>query len=219
MKVVFLYTELAAYFLKCCETLAKQAEIHIIRWPVNKEAPFEFNENKGIKLYTKSDYTYAELKTLVQAIQPDVMVCSGWIDKDYLKICKPYFGKIPTVLTCDTHWKGSLKQYLAVLLSRFTLLRIFSDAWVPGAIQIRYVLKLGFKADHIQKGFYCCDLDLFNPIYRKRQENNFAIGAKRFLYIGRYYDLRVYPNCGLHSQNFNKRNQTNGSSGVWARDP
>ncbi len=193
MKVLFLYTELAEYFLKCCETLAEQAEVHIIRWPVNKEAPFLFEENKAIKLYTKSNYTYSELKALVQSIQPDILICSGWIDKDYLQICKPYFKKIPTVLTCDTHWKGSLKQYLAVLLSRITLMRIFSHAWVPGEIQVRYVLKLGFKANHIQKGFYCCDLNLFNQTYKKRQVQHFARDSKRFLYIGRYYDFKGLP--------------------------
>jgi glycosyltransferase involved in cell wall biosynthesis len=193
MKVVFLYTEVAAYFLKCCETLAKQAEIHVIRWPVNKEAPFDFKEREGIKLYTKTEYSYGDLKALLNSIQPDVIVCSGWIDKEYLKLCKPYFRKIPTVLTCDTHWTGSLKQYLAVILSRVTLLRIFSHAWVPGDIQTRYVLKLGFKANRIQKGFYCCDLDLFNQIFRKRSEKNFPLSTKRFLYVGRYYDFKGLP--------------------------
>lgn len=193
MKVVFLYTELAGYFLRCCETLAKRAEVHVIRWPVNQEAPFEFKENTAIKLYSKSDYTSYELKALVQSIQPDVLVCSGWIDKDYLRICRPYFKKIPTVLTCDTHWKGTLKQYLAVLLSRITLMRIFSHAWVPGEIQYRYVRKLGFKPQKIQKGFYCCDLAHFNDIFKKRKTLGFTGTVNRFLYIGRYYDFKGLP--------------------------
>ncbi len=193
MKVVFLYTELAEYFLKSCETLAKHADIHIIRWPVNKEAPFNFNVNNNIKLYTKSEFTFPQLKALIQNLQPDVLVCSGWVDKEYLKICRPYFKKIPTVLTCDTHWTGSLKQYLAVLLSRFSLMHIFSHAWVPGEIQREYALKLGFKANRIHNGFYCCDLTAFNTIYDKRKKVNFAAGAKRFLYIGRYYDFKGLP--------------------------
>lgn len=193
MKVVFLYTELAGYFLKCCESLAEQAEVHVVRWPVNKEAPFDFKENTKIKLYSKSDYTYAQLKALVESIQPDVLVCSGWIDKWYLKICRPYFRKIPTVLTCDTHWKGTLKQYLAVFLSRFTLMRIFSHAWVPGEIQTRYVSKLGFTPDRIQKGFYCCDLAFFNRIFIQREAQKFSKDARRFLYIGRYYDFKGLP--------------------------
>jgi glycosyltransferase involved in cell wall biosynthesis len=193
MKVVFLYTELAEYFLKSSETLSKYADVHVIRWPVNKEAPFSFNVNENIQLYTKSDYTYRQLKALIQKLQPDVLVCSGWVDKEYLKICRMYYKKIPTVLTCDTHWTGSLKQYLAVLLSRFSLMHIFSHAWVPGEIQREYVLRLGFKANRIHKGFYCCDLKTFNTIYAKRKKVNFAAGVKRFLYIGRYYDFKGLP--------------------------
>ena len=42
MKFVFLYTEIAEYFLACCKELSKHGQIHIIRWPINKEAPFQF---------------------------------------------------------------------------------------------------------------------------------------------------------------------------------
>lgn len=193
MKIVFLYTELAAYFLKCCEKLSEKAEIHIVHWPVNKEAPFNLQVNREITLYSKSNFNSSELKRLVEQLQPDILICSGWIDKEYLKICRRYFKRIPTVLTCDTQWKGNLKQHLAVVISRFTLLRIFSHAWVPGEIQMKYVLKLGFEAKHIQEGFYCCDLDLFNAIYNKRKEKRFAVDTKRFVFIGRYYDFKGLP--------------------------
>lgn len=193
MKVLFLYTELAEYFLKCCEKLAELAEVHIVHWPVNKEAPFHIRARKGIVLYEKANYSFSELVQLVKTIQPGMLVCSGWIDREYLRICKPYFKSIPTVLTCDTHWKGTLKQHLAVCLSRFTLMRIFSHAWVPGDIQTRYALKLGFKPELIHKGFYCCDLDTFNRIFTLRQKMQFATTAKRFLFVGRYYDFKGLP--------------------------
>lgn len=190
MKVLFLYTELADYFLKCCEELAKSGEVHIVRWPVNKEAPFNFKYSEKIKVYDKNKYSVPELEKLVATIDPDILICSGWIDKDYLKITKPYFKKIPTVLTCDTHWRGSLKQYLAIFLSRFFLLNTFSHAWVPGKPQTTYVQKLGFKPGKISTGFYSCDLPKFNAVYEaqfKSKEQNFP---KRFLYVGRYYEFK-----------------------------
>lgn len=190
MRFLFLYTEIAEYFLACCNELAKHGEVHIIRWPVNKEAPFQFHINPQLKVYTKSEYDFEELQTLVQRINPSVIICSGWIDKDYLKITKPYFKKIPTVMTCDTHWNGSLKQRLATVLSRFTLLRIFSHAWVPGQIQKQYVLNLGFKNDTIQTGFYSCDLSHFETIYQTQKAQKEAQFPKRFLYVGRYYDFK-----------------------------
>jgi glycosyltransferase involved in cell wall biosynthesis len=190
MTVLFLYTELADYFLKCCEELSQSCEVHIIRWPVNKEAPFDFKYSEKIRIYDKNNFSFDELKNLVSKINPGMIICSGWIDKDYLKLAKPYFKKIPTVLTCDTHWKGSIKQYLAIILSRFFLLNRFSHAWVPGQAQTAYVKKLGFKSSKIWQGFYCCDLQKFNSIYTKQLDQKEKKLPEKFLYVGRYYDFK-----------------------------
>ena len=190
MNVLFLYTELAEYFVKCCEELSKKTNVHIIRWPVNKEAPFVFSFPDKVNVYDKAGYSYPELEKLIKQINPDVIICSGWIDKDYLRLTKPYHKKIPTVLTCDTHWAGSLKQYIALALSRFFILNTFSHAWVPGNAQFLYVKKMGFKQNKIKKGFYCCDLEKYNGIYSlqaAQKKNNFP---KRFLYVGRYYKFK-----------------------------
>lgn len=187
-RVLFLYTELADYFLKCCEELANTAEVHIIRWAVNKEAPFEFEHSDKIKIYDKANYNFKQLKNLVTEINPDIIFCSGWVDKDYLKLTKPYFKKIPTVMSCDTHWRGDLKQYVATLLSRVFLLRTFSAAWVPGNAQLRYVKNMGFKK--IKTGFYSCDLKKFNAVYEKTKPEKEKNYPKRFLYVGRYYDFK-----------------------------
>lgn len=188
MKVLFLYTELADYFLKCCDELSNVAEVHIIRWPVNKEAPFKFSFSENIKVYDKKDYTAEQLKALVKLIKPSMIICSGWIDKDYLSVVKPYYGKIPTVLACDTHWKGSFKQKIAVLISRFFLLNKFSYAWVPGKPQYDYVSKLGFKK--IKTNFYCCDLPKFNKIFEDNKVAKQRSFPKVFLYVGRYYEFK-----------------------------
>lgn len=190
MRFLFLYTEIAEYFLACCKELSKHEEVHIIRWPVNKEAPFQFQFDEKLKLYSKSDYDFEGLKTLVNTINPDVIICSGWIDKDYLKIAKHYFRKIPTIMSCDTHWTGSLKQRLATIISRFTLMRTFSHAWVPGLIQKEYVLNLGFKEANIQTGFYSCDFNHFSKIYESQKSQKEKLFPKRFLYVGRYYEFK-----------------------------
>ena len=190
MNFVFFYTEISEYLLACCSELTIKGVVHVIRWPVNQEAPFKFRVDEKIKIYSKADYNLVQLKQLVTEINPDAIICSGWIDKDYLKITKPYFKKIPTIMTCDTHWRGTLKQHIATLISRFTLLKIFSHAWVPGKIQKRYVLNLGFKPKKIELGFYSCDLPLFESIYQSQKEQKYSHFPKRFLYVGRYYDYK-----------------------------
>ena len=68
-KVFFLYTEVATYFTSCIEELSPAAEIHVIRYPVNKEAPFEFkNKDSSIKFYERNDYSYSDLLKLVNSI-------------------------------------------------------------------------------------------------------------------------------------------------------
>jgi glycosyltransferase involved in cell wall biosynthesis len=190
MKVLFLYTELADYFVKCCEALAQSHEVFIIRWPVNKEAPFAFNYSERLSVYDKNNYTFDQLAQLTHDIHPDLLVCSGWVDKDYLKLAKKQFKRIPTVLTCDTHWRGDLKQYLALILSRFFLLNTFSHAWVPGKPQKTYVRKLGFKDETISTGFYSCDLPKFNKVYQLQIPTKQKSFPKRFLYVGRYYEFK-----------------------------
>ena len=40
--ILFLYTEIANYFLACVKELHKSADVAIVRWAVNEEAPFSF---------------------------------------------------------------------------------------------------------------------------------------------------------------------------------
>lgn len=193
MKVLILYTELAEYFIKCCEDLSTHAEVHIVRWPVNREAPFEFRFPVQLKIYNKSDYSENELKKLAGQINPDVVICSGWIDKNYLRVTKDFYGQVPTVMTCDTWWRGNVKQWIAVVFGRVFLKRIFSHAWVPGEVQAAYVRRLGFKSAKVLKGFYSCDLPHFNNLYEKRKTLYNANFPKRLIFIGRYYDFKGLP--------------------------
>jgi glycosyltransferase involved in cell wall biosynthesis len=187
MRVLILYTELADYVLKCCEQLSESAELHIVRWPVNTEAPFEFTFSNNLKIYERKRYNTDELRSLAKEIKPDIIICSGWIDKGYLKVVADFKGKIATVMSIDTQWRGDFKQHIASVVSRFTLVPKFSHAWVPGDSQERYAKNLGFK--RIRKGFYSCDLRRFNQGYSIEQVQKRA-QEKRFLYVGRYYDFK-----------------------------
>jgi glycosyltransferase involved in cell wall biosynthesis len=188
-KIVFLYSELATYFLACIEKLSQQAtvEIHIVRWPVNKEAPFHFTLSDTIKIYDRSDYTdICQLQNVVTSIDPSIIYCSGWVDKGYLKVCKQFKKKIPVIVGFDNQWKGTLKQQLAVLISPFKILNHFSHCWVPGDLQLKYALHLGFSRSAILNGFYSCDFDFFHEQYIANKQQKEKQFPKRFIYVGRY---------------------------------
>src|SRR5438105_3135225 len=110
MRVLFLYTELAEYIVKCCERLSEKNEVHIIRWPVNPEAPFQFNFPENIHVYEKNNYTAGELRRLAVSVSPDIVVCSGWRSFSYLRIAISFRNRIPVVLAMDTQWTGDFRQ-------------------------------------------------------------------------------------------------------------
>lgn len=183
-KVIFLYTELADYFLSTASIVQLQAEVKIVHWPIAKEAPFDFSKYQHLSLINREGLHLEALKHIIHEFDPDVIICSGWIDKDYLKVTKSFFGKIPTVLTLDNHWKGGIKQQVATIISPFTIRKTFSHAWVPGNAQRKYALKLGFYHEDISTGFYCANTHPFQQLYKERR--NPTGFSKRFLYVGRY---------------------------------
>lgn len=185
--VVFLYTELADYFIAACVALEKVARVTIVRWPVAKEAPFKFdNISSDIKLLDRDGLNDTELLQQVQQAKPDVIFCSGWIDKGYLSVVAAYSGKIPTVVSFDNHWAGSLRQQVAIRIAKYTFLKHFSHAWVPGSPQVDYAKKLGFKGTSIFEGFYTANTTRFNTVFESLKTFRKKQNPKRFLYLGRY---------------------------------
>lgn len=191
-RIVFLYTEIATYFLACVKALTEQhsVDVHVVRYAVNKEAPFIFDFPGNLTVYERDIYDDSALLNLIDSVSPHVIVCSGWIDKGYLQVCKAYRKKAKTVLTLDNHWTGSIKQRIASCLSPFYLLPRFSYCWVPGDPQYIYAKKLGFTESLILKGFYSCDVPFFDAQYemnRVLKRENFP---KRLLYVGRYVEAK-----------------------------
>ena len=186
VKVIFLYTELADYFLACLKELENHVdEIHVIHWPIRGEAPFVFKVPDNVFLHKKTS-NRKELLNLSKMINPSLILCSGWVDRNYLNIVKYYNQKIPTVLLFDNQWKASLKQALGVLLSSSGLKNKFSNVWVTGSSSKSFAKKLGFSDDKILTGLYSADtpkFSLFRQKYLESKNNQFP---KVFLYVGRY---------------------------------
>jgi glycosyltransferase involved in cell wall biosynthesis len=192
-KILILYTELAGYTLACINRFTEKypdTELHLVRWPVNSEAPFEFDFANQLQVYERHNYSRDELLALAEKIKPDLILCSGWIDKDYVRVCRKWIDRIPVVLVMDNKWLGTWKQQIARLISRFSILKGFSHAWVPGLEQRKYALRLGFPEDKIRTGFYSADTNFFNGEYLNNKESKLKSFPHRFIYSGRYYDFK-----------------------------
>ena len=186
VKVAFLYSEVAGYFLACAAELSKKADVLIFRWPVNQEAPFDLSQYDNLTILDRSEFSQAQLEQQLKAFDPNILVCSGWLDKGYTITAKKMKKQIPVVLTLDNHWTGSLKQHLAAITSSFHLRRTFTHAWVPGAPQAIFAKKLGFKGQFLIENFYCANTPLFDTQYHATFQSKKSDFPKRFLYVARY---------------------------------
>ena len=190
-RILILYTEIAGYTVACLNELRKcEVEIYLIRWVVNKEAPFQFNFN-DIHESTRDQYRNdIELIKYCKEIQPDIILVSGWLDKGYLKVARSFYDKIPTILTMDNNWKGSLRQVLSTWISPFFIRNKFSHVWVPGNKQKTFANKLGYSDEKIMTGFYSCDRELFHTYYKNNKELKSENYPKVFLFVGRYIQAK-----------------------------
>lgn len=186
VKIAFLYSEVAGYFLACAAELSKRAEVLIFRWPVNKEAPFDLTKYKNLTILDRSKFDQDQLEDTLLQFQPDLVVCSGWLDKGYLIAAKKFKRQIPVIVSIDNHWTGSVKQRIAALVSPLHLKKTFTHAWVPGKPQAVFAEKLGFRDQYLLKNFYCADVELFKQQYEATFHLKEKSFPKRFLYVARY---------------------------------
>ncbi len=197
MKILILYTEIAQYVtasLRFFLQQQKQAEIHLIKYPVNVEAPFEFENEQQLHFYNRKDFNKTTLASFVQELSPDAILCSGWIDKDYLAVCRLFYKKIPVVLVMDNHWKGIFKQRILSLVAPLTIHRTFNKTWVPGLPQKDYALQIGFKENQIKTGYYCGDTVLFGKFNQESKEAKSLGFPKRFICVARYIPAKGLEN-------------------------
>lgn len=190
-KALFLYTELADYTISGFKALSeKDVEIHVVRWPVNREAPFDFSKINGITFYERNDYNDEGLNKLIEDIQPDLIYSAGWMDKGYLKACRKTKVNAIRIIGLDNKWTGAPRQYLASLLSRLTIRPVFDIAFVPGSLQKKYARKLGFRENEIVTGLYTANTIKFNQVFKEQNEAKRTAYPKRFIYVGRYVHFK-----------------------------
>ena len=173
---MFLYSELAGYSIACIRALAalNKGRIAVVHWPVNPTAPFQLNRLEGVEFYDKSDKNW---RSILESNSWDLVVVSGWIDKDYIGAIRSNRNFV--LVGIDTPWDGSLKQKLRTKVGKYLMAGYFNAAWVAGEPQARLAREMGLN--EVIDGVYSADDKLFAPLYVPRSET-----AKAFAYIGRY---------------------------------
>ncbi|MEO8588946.1 MAG: glycosyltransferase family 4 protein [Flavobacteriales bacterium] len=187
-RVLVLYLELAPYVLACLNALVTDhpVEVHLVRWPVNREAPFELAFHPHVKVYDRHELDDRALMELARKVNPHLVLASGWVDKGYLRVCRAMRAEqVATVMTFDTAWRGDAKQWISTVGARFWVRRTFSHAWATGSRQAEYAARLGFGQDHIRTGFYAADTVPFIAAYERTRKARRML-PHRFVCVARY---------------------------------
>ena len=187
-KILFLYSELSEYSVNCMNNFVKKNSntlLNIVHWEINDEAPFKFNFDKSIHLFQKNKIV---LNSFFQKLQPDLVLVSGWMDKDYLNILKNRSFSYTSILLFDNYWSGSLKQKIGSIFFKLFLKKRFNFCWIPGEIQRNFALQLGFNNQEINLGFYTTDLSFFEKHFKNH--NHKKTISKKFIYVGRYLKIK-----------------------------
>ena len=185
-RVLVLMSRLSDYMMNCmvCWQETEGVELHLVRRKIDSDAPFRFADSPdGLKLYQREDFDSKKLQSLMREIDPTLIICFGWMDKDYLSLVRARSSGCKAVMTMDNQWLGTARQRLGLFWSRFRLLPIFDYVWVPGTRQRSFALRLGFSEDQIREGLYVANATNFNPIWEGVKTEG---PVKRLVFTGRY---------------------------------
>jgi glycosyltransferase involved in cell wall biosynthesis len=184
-RILVMYLELAGYFVECLNHLCDQydVEAHVIAYPVNTDAPFQFRFSDRVKIDQREDHTRESLMKMVVHGEFDLIFSGGWSDTDYLAAIK--HRRCKALLGFDNQWNGSLRHVLSALYGRYRIKPLFEYAFVPGSLQKQFALHLGFANTTIITGAYACDVQKFSQLQTIRN-GRVPRTHKKLMYTGRY---------------------------------
>jgi len=188
--------ELADYTVECLRALKKdrpEVDIHVVAYPVNPEAPFHFDFSDIGKLYNRDKFDHEKIQLFSDKLVPDLIICSGWTDRSYLKVIRTWKNKSKTVLCMDNKWLGTLKQRIACFGARLYLPKVFDYIWVPYKQHAKFAKRMGFSDKRIKLGFYTASVAKFNGYYSENWEKKSKNFPKVLVCVARYI-----PQKNLH---------------------
>lgn len=188
MRVLFLYTELAGYIRHCFERLAASGvEVHVVAYPVNPEAPFQFDHSSKAYYYDRDEMDEQGLVDLVREIDPQAVFCSGWIDEGYIATMEKVPYDTNRVLISDNAFLGKLRDRASLIRAKSKYKRLFDFAFVSGEPQKTYAVKMGFRKNEVFTGFYTADDSFYSQIKTANESGTFP---KRIVFAGRYLEFK-----------------------------
>lgn len=191
-RVLLLYAYPTGYLLTCLDALVREhdVEVLLVHWKLWDQTPIELATRERVRLVTRQDLDARALSALAREFDPHIVVTSGWMDKDYLRVARELHRdrRAATVIAFDGHWDGTLRQRAGRVWFHLTQKSSFDYAWIPaqGLYQFELARRLGFPKTRILTGVYSGNQPAFHAAYEATRPQKAASYPKTFFYVGRF---------------------------------
>ena len=189
MKTLFLWSDISGYMAACWRALSLAPDIHVRICAYSESVATEFchsvmRDIEWTPLDQERRYNSGFLMDAIRNFEPDAVVLSGWFNPAYRRLPRlaASAGR-RFMLTMDTPWRGTPRQFLAPYLLQPFCRRIDSVV-VTGERSWQYARQLGFRERQIMRGLYGVDHATLSPLLDARLQA--GPWPRQFLFAGRY---------------------------------
>lgn len=204
LKIAILWNQLTSYFSACLRELHERYQVDLLVFRIANVGIHTLPYQDALfswlpRLYTIPTGSTEYLDTVwgeVSTFSPNVTLVSGWSIPVYRKVSRMLRKRGSCVLSgLDNPWRGTIRQWLGVLVARPYIHSLFNALWVPGERAGVFARKLGYSGYHLLYGLYSADRPSFERIFywRMNQSTVYKGWPRRFLFVGRYTATKGIP--------------------------
>ncbi|HEX3355539.1 MAG TPA: glycosyltransferase family 4 protein [Tepidisphaeraceae bacterium] len=194
MKVLICWSHISGYMAACWRALAASGvDLSIVAFKTDApnsgtQAAFKDDVVAGLNVRLLSPDEKDDAKLILDhaiKLGPDVIVVPGWFHEPYRALVNAApLSNVKFVMTMDTPWQGTVRQFLAAVKLKSYLGRM-SAVVVAGERAWQYAKHLGVPEGKILRGVYGFDA---HPLENLLEQRKSTAWPRRFLFVGRYVD-------------------------------
>jgi len=179
MRILICASEITPYFKNSYGALVAHGhELLVMHQDSNftKRESAHFADSEELQFLNISELRIVNISRACRNFLPELVIVPALFRFKFVGITLLTSGK--KVLISDTFWHGTVKQRFLLAVGKNVIRRIFDFAFVPGSIQVDFMLRLGFKKEMIFQGLYAVPLGKVTP-------DSIVGEDKSLLFIGR----------------------------------
>ncbi len=188
-RILVLHSEVMGYTEALFRELALSYQLTVFHQEDGLKTPHRVEAHEGVEYHDRERLdTNSLLDVLADPELIGVFAGSGWAHPHTRTVLRRARALgVPTVIGLDNHWKGSIRQRVASLVSRWNTRRLAGGVFAAGPEQYEFARRLGFRPNEIEIGVYSADTSSFE----ERGARPLATDApSRLLFVGRLVPVK-----------------------------